>query len=227
MKIRELKLTSPTSDKPISGYIQNKNISYINNGVQAMVYAHKKKPNSVIKIISIEGTNDPAYQFLRICVNHPDNPYLPKIFAHKIYKTEQMTAADIENLENNPIFDFEPEQTGRQFQLFLVVERLQEFPLAHLQDFLKQVKLYPLVNMFAEKRNTTLDIGFRIMFQDAKGRSMLRQYTDDKNFSNALRLLEPIFAKHDADVHIGNLMLRGNQTVLNDPVTRLIDDFVR
>lgn len=224
MRISELKLTSPQSNKPISGYLDNKNIAYINNGIQAMVYAHNKKPNSVIKIISIEGTNDPAYQFLRVCVNHPNNPYLPKIFSHKIYKTEQMSLDAIEELEKNPIFDFEPIQEGRPFQLFLVVERLQEFPDTHLATFLQQVNLYPLVNRFAQTRRTTLDIGFRMMFQDARGRSILRRYANDKNWSDALRLLEPLFNKHESDVHIGNLMLRGNQTVLNDPVTRIISD---
>lgn len=222
MRISELKLTSPTSNKPISGYLDNKNIEYINNGIQAMVYAHKKKPNSVIKIISIEGTKDPAYQFLRICVNHPNNPYLPKIYAHKIYRTEQMSLDDIEELEKNPAFDFEPVQEGRPYQLFLVVERLQEFPATHLDTFLQQLNLYPLVNRFAQTRKTTLEIGFRMMFQDTQGRSILRRYANDKNWANALRLLEPIFAKHESDVHIGNLMLRGNQTVLNDPVTRII-----
>ncbi len=76
---------------------------YIEGGQQSLVYS-TKHPNVVVKVAYTKtGTQDPTYQFLRVILNHQDNPYFPKVYHVKQYpsyliitmeKLSPMTNAD-------------------------------------------------------------------------------------------------------------------------------------
>ena len=221
--ITEKQIEVPTSKKSISGVIKGQQTPYINNGVQAIVYAHNKKPNTVIKIIGITGKNDPAYQFLRVCLNHSNNPFFPKIYSYKLFNSKELSIDDYDYLENQPNFIIEPVQ-DKPYQLFIVTEKLKEIDANDeqlLHNMFNTIGILELLEKHTNAKN--LQITFKNMFKNPNSRQLIRQTTTDKNFSQALRVLEPLFnnGAFEVDMHLGNIMLRSNdQLVINDPLAK-------
>ena len=101
MKVSELfekKLEFKTSKKPIHGIIQSKQLNHLGTGVTAIAYEHKKRPNTVIKTIQLLGKDDVTFAFVRLCINNKQNPFLPKIYAAKVYNVKQMDDDEREQL---------------------------------------------------------------------------------------------------------------------------------
>lgn len=218
--INELKLDIPISKGKTSGVISNPNLEYIANGVQAIAYAHKQKPNTVIKVSAISGENDPVYQFLRVCMNHKNNPYFPKIFKAKKFNLSKISDDDLDYLKQQTNFDFEPIHDNRIFQIFMVVEKLQDCNLELLQSHMERLNLMNLIKRYTNPRwQNRIDIATNVAFDKKEFRLAIRQTTTDKDFANAMRVMEPLFTKFRSDLHLGNFMVRPNgELVLNDPV---------
>jgi len=71
-------------------YKISKNPSYEKKGagIDAYVFQHKKNPHEVIKIASIIDENDATYQFVKLILEHQDNPHFPKIYDVRLYRSE-------------------------------------------------------------------------------------------------------------------------------------------
>lgn len=233
MKIQELfekKLNMPVSSKLTSGILRNRNLGHLGTGVQAIAYYHNKFPDKVVKMITVEGPNDPSYQFLRLCINHPDNPYFPKIYAYKQYNTskslnDELTGEDRDRQyeEVNPT-DSPPEWAPHQ--ILVVMEKLHTIkanePLA--TRLLQNCGILPN-NLFDLKKYKLLSnsplAATKIPFEDDNSRKELYQNTTDPQLKKALRLLEPLFKKFYPDLRPQNIMLRktgGTHIVIVDPV---------
>ena len=87
--------TKPTRDKNRThgfdwlkdgGYDLPKKWSVLGHGAQASAFLHNGS-NTAVKVMYVEGTSDPAYQFLRLALNHQNNIHFPKIYAYKQYST--------------------------------------------------------------------------------------------------------------------------------------------
>jgi hypothetical protein len=76
------------------GYKKPNKWEELGHGAQASAFFHPKT-NTVIKILYANGPQDPAYQFLRLCLKHQSNPYLPKIYAVKQYPTKDPSLVKI------------------------------------------------------------------------------------------------------------------------------------
>jgi hypothetical protein len=218
--INELKIDIPISKGKTSGVISNPNLEYIANGVQAIAYAHKQKPGTVIKVSAITGENDPVYQFLRVCINHKDNPYFPKIYKAKKFNLSKISDDGLEYLEKQTNFDMEPIHNNKLYQIILVVEKLHECNIELLQSHMERLNLMNLIKRYTNPRwQKRIDIATNVAFDKKEFRLAIRQTTSDKQFADAMRIMEPLFTKFRSDLHLGNFMVRDNgELVLNDPI---------
>lgn len=164
-------------------------------GQQAVAYEHKQKPtkNQAIKVVNISGNSDPAYQFLRLCRNHQDNPHFPKIYNVRQY----------------------PSKNGA-FQMIITMEKLYHIP--HNDDNFVYALFGIPNNGTIDLHITILDY----IFEDPETRKIIVELTQFKSLKQAMRLLEPLFKHYLPDMHSGNIMYRktpnGPQLVFLDPI---------
>lgn len=219
--INELKLTVPRSKGSTSGVLRTQQLDIIAAGAQAIAYSHKTKPNTVIKVASISGESDPLYQFLRVCVNHGDNPYFPKIYNYKIFNLAGVSNDELEFLySQEKDIDVPLRANSRQLQLLIVTEKLVDVNAASMENTIKQLGIYDLIMQSSKSFKMALSLAF-----DSKEmRNKIRTTTNDKYFEQAIRILEPLMSRYIPDLHIDNFMQRPNgHLVINDPLTELPD----
>lgn len=232
MKIENLlekKFDMPISQKKTSGILKNKNIPHLGTGVQAIAYYHKKFPGKVVKMVSIEGENDPSYQFLRLCVNHPENPYFPKIYAYKQYNTSgEQESHDTYTERGQKYEEIDPTDSPPEWnthQMLVVMERLYDLETNERMaiEMLQSIGVLPqdLTLLTSGLSNSPLSYT-RLSFKTPEARRQLFRETRDHNLKKALRLLEPLFNKFNPDLRKTNIMIRkgqnGTHLVFIDPV---------
>lgn len=231
MKVSELlekKLEFKTSKKPIHGIIQSKQLNHLGTGVTAIAYEHKKRPNTVIKTIQLIDKTDVTFAFVRLCINNKQNPFLPKIYAAKVYNVKQMDDDEREQLYQLMDPEDTPPDQGK-YVMVVVMEKL--YPIhnaanrAVATQLLQQLNIVPtdpaeIPQNLAGVRDP-LSITNR-KFANPFKRQELKQGSSNVQFKQALRLLEPLFKYSEADLHKKNIMLRmtndGPHLVLVDPV---------
>ncbi len=228
----EKKVEFPRSRKAITGILKSKQLQHLGTGVQAIAYQHKKHPNTVIKTIQLSGgMNDTVLAFVRLCINHKDNPFFPKIYTAKIFNSADLTASEREVLyQDIDSYDSPPDK--KELVLVLVMERL--FPIHTPDNVDSAIGLLQTLKVLPDDLSTLplnmLDVedplfSVKVPFKTAKGRQFLMKNSDNPKFVQALRLLEPLFRKGHADLHRQNIMIRrtgiGPQLVLADPI---VDD---
>jgi len=229
-RVTEMKLAVPHSEKEVSGTINPKfaqHATYVANGIQAIVFSHNKKPNTIIKMTGVTGTNDPAYQFLRVCVNHQDNPYFPKITNYKSYKNKALTDDDLDYLEQQPSFVMEPID-DKPYQLLIVSEKLYDLNAIGETAIKKLLDDLGLTEVLSRFRKPSIGQAFVTAFNDESTRSLMQHACPDKWFKQALRLLEPLFknANFLPDMHFNNIMLRQNgHLVIIDPISMIFSGY--
>ena len=232
--LNEIKLDWRTPTGSTSGVLQSPKLKFIAAGCQAIAYYHKTHPNTVVKVAAVSGQDDPLWQFLRVCINHPDNPYFPTVFNHKMFNLTSITPEEESYLESHPEFEYLPIHDNRKLQLLIVTERLQELDNLQFAHHIARLGLRSLLsktvssqNANTSKRPITSEIAWLRLMDTTSGRNAIREIATDKHFVQALRIMEPLFAHAGfyADVHIGNMMLRKNgQLVFNDPLAIIVDD---
>lgn len=205
---------------------------YLGAGAQAIVYIDAKVPNAVIKMIAISGADDPAYQFIRICVNNPNNPWLPKIYAKPTqHPRRKITSKELEYIEDNTDYSLpmiDEYLTSHPYVLIVSMEQL--FPLNTDNDSLInlfQIQLGPAYSIIDSIDHSKTSIKIVRAFKNPDLRLQMRQTTSNKNFAQAMRLLEPLLKhpQYEPDMHVNNFMLRGDQQlVIIDPVTRFFEE---
>ena len=231
MKIKELlseiKFKPRISNKSTSGVIQSPKLQFIAAGCQAIAYYHKTHPNTVVKVAAVSGEDDPIWQFLRVCINHPNNPYFPKVFNHKVFNLKNITPEEEDYLETHPEFEYLPIHDNRKLQILIVTERLQETDADQFEAVLKQLGLLEYITRYQSglkpiaQHPITTEFAWAHMMDTPKFRRDIRNLATDKHFKDAMRLLEPLFAHAGfyADVHLANMMSRPNgHLVFNDPL---------
>jgi hypothetical protein len=231
MKIEELlseiKFKPRISDKSISGVIKTPSITFLANGIQSIVYSHKTHPNTVVKVAAVTGEDDPAWQFLRVCINHSNNPYFPKVFNHKVFNLKRMTQPEWTWIDKQPNYEQYAGLDFTKMNIVIVTEKLMHIDLNQFESMLKQLGIFKIIAN--TQQNLQSSVKWPISIADAwadamknpQSRREIRNIATDKHFKDAMRLLEPLFAntRYSADVHIANMMVRSNgQLVFNDPV---------
>ncbi len=218
-----------TSKKPVLDILGHKTHEVLGVGGQAIAYLHKKFPGKVIKPIQITGPDDPQYQFTRLCLKHQDNPYFPKIYAVKMYPTKEVNWREREDKfsrtsdKDRVLGQEAPYQM--EYTLYVVTERLQHMTTVSEKTIEEMGFDIPTATISQDEwhryktRERVIEHRFRSMFHDHITRRNLLKTVRDPKLKQALRLLEPLFRNFEADMHFGNIMLRGKQWVITDPIT--------
>jgi hypothetical protein len=223
MKIHEIldrQITNlKTSSKPISDIWPNQTVAGI--GAQSIAYLHARYPDKIIKTIQVSGTADPSYQFLRLSLNHQDNPFFPKIYNVKYHPGTHPTAAKQRDDDFDIAYDDTPPDK-LQNTIVVVMEKLK--PLLSISD--ADMMQFGLANLTAHIPSgaTANNVKFTRAFRDPKWRASMQAHVSNQYLKQALRLLEPLFRHYHPDMHRNNIMLRGNQWVFIDPITNMYDD---
>ena len=191
----------------------------VGTGVQSTVYVHPKDKTKVVKIADIKDPNNDSYlEFVRLIMDHQDNPFFPKIHKAKLY---QKTPDD------RTIDDGE-------YRLVMIMERL--YPIWDLKNNHQymQAALKELVGLGVPEEVTReyIDSGedptiLWDYFEDEDNIEDLIQYSDNHSFREAMRTLSPYMRTHGQDMHMGNLMVRtsknGLELVIIDPLAASVD----
>jgi hypothetical protein len=169
----------------------NPNWNLLTMQTQSDVF-HHPRTDRIVKVVDISGDDDATYQFLRVVMNHQDNPYFPKIYGVKKYqKTED----------------------GRP-NLLVSMEKLNKMSEEDLQRYLEIVGIDTIPN------ESHIDFSHRVRkyWINPENRKHIFQKTIEPSLKQALRLLEPLFRHYRADMHFSNIMVRSSgQLVFIDP----------
>ena len=242
--IMEMKYDFPTTNKKITGLITNQSkLEYLGSGVQSIAFEHRKHPNSVIKLIQLE-QGDIAKHFVRLCLNHQDNPFFPKIYKVKVYDKSDIKYKKISDFrimikQFYPDADIEfavPDKLDiSDSVMVLVMEKLHKMvDNDHLYTIANQLQQIGLIDdeLFdtdlmtddeevIKKLTKLVKYAIRKL-ENSAIRSQLIRTSNNQKFVEALRLLSPILKNNIADFHAGNIMIRytsvGPQLVFLDPV---------
>lgn len=183
----------------------------IGGGLQADVYAPPslQKSNKVVKVarMLVDPEDDGYLKYVNLVLDHPDNPFFPKIYFAKMYQV----GADSD-----------------YFYLMVELERLHEVTEKRLIDVAReQFSRLGFEEDVLEIVNNSVR-GGRIseLLDDADFRTYLVKNSNNPKFKEAMILLEPLlsgkFPGVVNDMHVGNWMLRltghGPQLVISDPV---------
>ena len=214
--LNEKKLEIKSSSKEISPIIKDFNV--LGSGVQSIVYENKKHPNSIIKLSYIKDESDATYQFLRLCVNHQDNQYLPKIFAYKLYESKELTDEDKLQLKKFNNFNIN-DKTHKV--LLTVVEKLK--PILSL-DINTQIKVLKNAGVPVDLDNKEISSWwdyFMNLLETFKIEFLIKNNIS-KDIINLRRVLKPLFNRYGDDLNINNIMVRdNNHIVITDPIVGL------
>jgi hypothetical protein len=207
---------------PISGDLAGQ-------GVQAMVYHTGQGVVTKMAIIHNEvGESDPTLIFLKLILQHRDNPFFPKIYHAKIYEdktgeqSHKLLLIQMEKLtsiENPKMHD-------------VVMELFQRLGLIS-QDRIQKIQRRGIQqkNDLETIRHATLynaaigidDLTDRWASKTKKDKLKAQVFKTAKNpkFKQAIQILEPYMQEYGSDMHEGNWMVRltgaGPQLVIIDP----------
>ncbi|MGZ8924481.1 MAG: hypothetical protein ACXW2E_01225 [Nitrososphaeraceae archaeon] len=216
-----------STNKSTSGILINPNKAVIGVGAQTIAYLHKKFPTKIIKTIQITGSDDPSYQFLRLVLKHQKNPYFPKIYSVKQYRTSQMSYINHQDefsmIDHKDEFSPAPDQLT--YTLIVVTERLNPLRDLNTKDLeMLGIEDVEVPNRLKQHKRISA-IKFKQAFLDPIYRKKMIQTATDPWLKQALRLLEPLFRNYGPDMHDGNIMTRDDQHwVFVDPITYYSDD---
>lgn len=205
-----------TGAKLIWDFTNNPKLKKLGSGHQAIAYNHVNKPNTIVKVIRIKKPykTDPIIDFVQICMDNQNNPFLPRIYTAKLYEINDS------NNQNVLIITME--------KLHPLTETTNLFDVSF--DVFKQLRLFPdeedTTHPFHDNWNDpSVEICYDIifeMFHDPRYREWLVNNTPNRYLAKAIRLLDYLFDKYNPDVHSDNIMFRltssGPQLVLMDPI---------
>lgn len=180
----------------------NPNWRKVSRGTQSDVYDPTNQPLDsgkwVTKMTNISGVEDANYQFFRMCANHQDNPYFPKIKGLRVY----------------PLKFGQSQKVINKYKMVVTIERLKPFVRPDLKRF-EELMGYSFELFDFEIESSAWQQGF----ENAKFRADLQKTVVDPKLKQALRLMEPLFKHYQQDMHFGNIMTRQNgDIVFIDPV---------
>lgn len=230
MLLLEIRPLLPQSSKKVE--IPNiRNSTHLGAGIQGFARSLGGNPNTVVKIALI--SKEDAYeQFLRLCLAHQDNPFLPKIKAVKKYRIDTLGIVEHRSLlmslgVKTPNMPTPWMLSKLHWMIIIAMERL-----VPIKDRSVHAQIPPMLHTLYgdtvmdsvsgdfddDELNSISDL---LMFMKYY-RDMIIQNTPNKQFRNVLRLLGPLWNKWYMDTKSDNMMIRptpsGPQLVFLDPV---------
>jgi len=177
----------------------------LGQGKQGIAQEHSRDPNKVIKTSNIYTENperDEYVQFIKMILDHQNNPFFPRIHSAKMVYNNQTDG----------------------YQLVTTMEKLIPLTGEKIKDasaqLMKQLGITTR-KPFSHDEDWTPNLWK--WFDKPRNRSKLRRETKNPQLKQALELLEPYIKKFGQDLHTNNFMIRltghGPQLVILDPYT--------
>lgn len=189
-------VTTPSAITPSRS---KKDARFLAQGRQGMVMTRPKKTNMVTKVFGFDGDHDGYLQFLRMAMQHQDNPYLPRVSNLRLYDKE-----------------FDSQYAGDKYSRTGAVDMEKLIPLNNPR--IKEVVEHKLQALGIPDISSIDERD--IMWWYKKGLST-RTITPDEQFEEAMKLIHAVNGP-ETDLHAGNIMVRvtstGPQLVLVDPI---------
>ena len=169
------------------------------------IFLDLKHPNRILKSVRIRNMNDPYYRYLRMIELHQNNPYFPKIYGVKV-------------MDYNDKQEYGDNGQGDQHIMYVWMEKLQRMNSIDQRE----ARLLLRNQGIAYQGKMDNDNSLHHQFRKPEFRKEVRTNAQDKQFIQAMRLLEPMIKKFGSDLHIDNFMIRPigskHQLVIVDPL---------
>jgi hypothetical protein len=215
MKLSEILQEAINLDKPIpislkSGLeIPDIKGELLGKGVEASAY-HTGQ-GTITKIIGIDPDESPkvssAIRFLKLILQHQDNPFFPRIYNAKLYRNR----------------NYKGMRDAMEYFIMVQIEKLIPFSQKNIEDIIPALFKQIGIND-DEEWNFKQIRDYKYAFIGADTAFLQKTAARSKNpkFKEAIELLVPYFKQHGMDLHHGNMMIRltphGPQLVLTDPL---------
>lgn len=169
--------------------VKKNKITKLGGGAFSQVFQHPQFRNVVTKVFT--GKDTVYKRYLMWCMKHQNNPYAPKIIDKVDYESpdgEQYTIVFLQKMR----------KVGERGFVNMLPTLFPGIKDEELEDLKQAIKDYDMIDTFNE-----LD-------------SLIQTYGDE-HFSEIWKHIKS-YGKKKFDLHPGNVMLRGTQLVLTDPV---------
>jgi hypothetical protein len=192
-----------TTRVPKTGWEDSKGKN-MGSGVQGYATMHPTQQNVVVKTADVYNVDEDAYvEFVKLALEHQDNPFFPKIYKAKLVRM------------------------GEFFhRLVITMERLHDISKPKIADAIvanfRRLGIPQDVADTTTSTDTIKVIAIRALLNDRIYRQHLAKVTPNPKFREALTLLDPYIEKFVNDLHAQNWMARltpsGPQLVIIDPI---------
>jgi len=192
-------------------------------GVQARVY--KTGLGMVTKVAVLDedlGMRDPAVKFLRIILQHQDNPFFPKIYHARVYRDKEGVLDPVLLVQMEKLMPLNNERirdavSGLFDQLGIGIKDLNPKMVQHFKQ-----NYDPSTANYMQRATALKQKIMQAAFNDdPKAIARLGSRSKNPQFREAMKILAPAFASEGSDLHHGNWMVRltgaGPQLVIVDP----------
>jgi acylphosphatase len=239
MLLLELRPDLPQSAKKVQIPI-TKNAKQLGMGIQGFARKFLGRPNTVVKV-ALMGKQDAYEEFIKIVINHQDNPFFPRIHAVKKYRIDALDMSDYEFLANRLGSSISPgmEEDILDNMTWMVIIVMEELKSAENRKY-EHAVVQNITQLFGENvmkqiyeilgRDDDMDVDTLLsaLSQVFICKQVIKD-TPNPKFRDALRLMVPLLNKFYADIRGSNVMVRlsaqGPQLVFIDPVFSHPNDF--
>lgn len=194
MKLEELLQEERLADY-LKRLVKSHNVKQLGGGAYSQVFQHPEFGNVITKVYTAKDTKYARY--LKWVMSNQNNPYVPQIIEQVKYKSPTGDAYNIVFMEK-----LEPVKRARQYMdaWLGAFEGITKEEETGLYDAIKAMNM---VAMFSQLRK------------------LIPKYGDEdlKKVWNHIKT----FGARSMDLHPGNVMLKGKQLVITDPVAADVD----
>jgi hypothetical protein len=239
MLLLELRPDLPQSSKKVKIPVP-KNSTHLGMGIQGFARKFAGRPNTVVKI-ALMGNHDAYEEFIKVVLNHRDNPFFPRIYAVKKYRIDSLDRSDYEYLVkrvggtaaegmDDDILD------NMTWMLIVVMEELKsvenrKYERAIIQNIIQlfgKTVMNQIYDILGRDDDMDVDTLLSALSQVFICKQVIKE-TQNPKFRDALRLMVPLLNRFYADIRGSNVMVRltaqGPQLVFIDPVFSHPNDF--
>jgi hypothetical protein len=174
--------------------------------IDSEVYKDLKHPSRVLKVVKVFDAGDPYIKFIKLTINHQDNPFFPRIYGYKIHEEE----GDQSLRNDNLMYD--------HYTVYVFMEKL--IPIHKFDDSMVRQQLKTIGINYTGPLTDSFELSK--LMKNAADRSHIASNSLIPKFQEAMSLLEPLFKEAGSDMHIDNIMMRltkyGPQFVIIDPL---------
>jgi hypothetical protein len=196
MKVAQL-LREESLEDYLKRLVTKEKIKKLGGGAFSQVFQHPQFHNVVTKVYS--GKDKLFAKYVKWCMQHQNNPYVPKIIEQVDYQ--------------NP----DPAAKIKTYHIVFMQKMTPVSGKRYVQAFLDALKLDPEEDdEIVDQLRDGLETNDMYILNSAV-KQAFKQGNGDRHFAEVWKHITS-YGVGNMDLHKGNVMMRGNQLVFTDPV---------